>query len=89
MPEYIRDKSSTDTWHDGRVVDTICYIEGGNRTMCSKAYEVCRRKSPIEPSLGNWEDALLHRYDPGSLVNMEQCLLVIAESNGYSLQASV
>ena len=86
MPEYIREKSSSDTWSNDSTNNMVCYTEGGNRTMCTKSYEVCLRKSTTEAAIGNWEDTLLHRYDPGGLLlDMERCESVIAESNGYSL----
>lgn len=96
LPEYIREEELIVDQASaiGREIDLTkkkniaCFIEEGDRTMCTALYQVCLcHKSGID-AIG-WEVSVLHCYVPdASGIEESDCTTITAESNGYSLHLS-
>lgn len=71
MPEYIRLGHVTK-------VERVCYVEDGNRVMCSRLYEVC--------PCGHYSHCPMITRNKGGRENLNgSCHQIVAESNGYSI----
>lgn len=78
MPEYIKGSIG---YHG--TDNQFCYIEEGDRQMCTRLYTVC----PCSYDIDIFSNSTVHCFNPDfdHVVHTDQCVSVAAESFGYSL----
>lgn len=102
MPEYIREfdadiydiAAANIAKNSGNSGNVYCYVEDGDRNMCTMSYYLCRCRSAVgSQHITSWENSIpLYcnvPVSPPSQISIEyygdDCIILAAESNGYSL----
>ncbi len=93
IPEYIREYTWNARGYQSDLNNLHCYYEG-DRELCTTQYAVCRCEKDLHIIDNLPSDVLFHCNDMltdnakfgVTIESPRDCVLISAESNGYSLQ---